>query len=111
MLVISHLNGSRSVHHSIGYERGGFERFNAQDYRMGLIRNDRWFPIVLQRIVMNGDRRVSAETTGGKYQGKMWPLLRPERIGVTLTEESQLEPEQSTSALIAHHPQARYFKA
>jgi 5-methyltetrahydrofolate--homocysteine methyltransferase len=41
----------------------------------------------------------------------MWPLLQPERIGVSLTEEYQLEPEQSTSALIAHHPQARYFKA
>jgi 5-methyltetrahydrofolate--homocysteine methyltransferase len=41
----------------------------------------------------------------------MWPLLKPERIGVSLSEESQLHPEQSTSAIIAHHPQARYFKA
>jgi 5-methyltetrahydrofolate--homocysteine methyltransferase len=44
-------------------------------------------------------------------QDRMWPLLQPERIGVSLTEEDQLEPEQSTSAVIAHHPQARYFKA
>lgn len=44
-------------------------------------------------------------------QEKMWPLLQPERIGVALSEEYQLEPEQSTSAIIAHHPQARYFKA
>jgi len=44
-------------------------------------------------------------------QRLLWPLLEPERIGVTLTEEFQLEPEQSTSAIIAHHPQARYFKA
>jgi 5-methyltetrahydrofolate--homocysteine methyltransferase len=44
-------------------------------------------------------------------QTRMWPLLRPDRIGVTLSEEFQLEPEQSTSAIIAHHPQARYFKA
>jgi 5-methyltetrahydrofolate--homocysteine methyltransferase len=36
-------------------------------------------------------------------------LLQPERIGVTLSEEFQLAPEQSTDALIAHHPQARYF--
>ncbi|HQA45642.1 MAG TPA: vitamin B12 dependent-methionine synthase activation domain-containing protein, partial [Phycisphaerae bacterium] len=44
-------------------------------------------------------------------QAIMWPLLRPERIGVSLSDEFQLHPEQSTSALIAHHPQARYFKA
>ncbi|MGP7997433.1 MAG: methionine synthase [Streptosporangiaceae bacterium] len=36
-------------------------------------------------------------------------LLAPERIGVTLTEEFQLVPEQSTDALIAFHPEARYF--
>jgi 5-methyltetrahydrofolate--homocysteine methyltransferase len=38
-------------------------------------------------------------------------LLQPERIGVTLTEEFQLVPEQSTDALIAFHPEARYFSA
>ena len=40
------------------------------------------------------------------------PLLRllgADRIGVVLSEESQLHPEQSTSALILHHPKARYF--
>ncbi len=42
-------------------------------------------------------------------QLKLWPLLRPERIGVTLTEEFQLEPEQTTTALIVHHRQAKYF--
>ncbi len=42
-------------------------------------------------------------------QAKLWPLLEPERIQVSLSEEYQLEPEQSTSALIAHHPEARYF--
>jgi len=36
-------------------------------------------------------------------------LLSPERIGVTLSDEFQLEPEQSTTALIAYHPEARYF--
>jgi 5-methyltetrahydrofolate--homocysteine methyltransferase len=38
-------------------------------------------------------------------------LLRPERIGVTLSEELQLHPEQSTDALVAHHPEAKYFNA
>ncbi|HEX9615608.1 MAG TPA: vitamin B12 dependent-methionine synthase activation domain-containing protein, partial [Bacteroidota bacterium] len=42
-------------------------------------------------------------------QEKLFELLRPERIGVTLSEEFQLEPEQSTSAIIVHHPEARYF--
>ena len=32
-----------------------------------------------------------------------------ERIGVTLTEGFQLVPEQSTAAIVLHHPQARYF--
>jgi hypothetical protein len=31
------------------------------------------------------------------------------RIGITLSEEFRLDPEQSTSAIIAHHPEARYF--
>ena len=44
-------------------------------------------------------------------QAKLVGLLRPERIGVTLSEEYQLHPEQSTSAIIVHHPQAKYFAA
>ncbi len=39
----------------------------------------------------------------------LFALLRPEAIGVTLTENMQMVPEQSTSALVAHHPQAKYF--
>ncbi len=38
-------------------------------------------------------------------------LLDPARIGVELSEEFQLHPEQSTSAIIAHHREARYFNA
>ncbi|MBA3310189.1 MAG: methionine synthase [Nocardioidaceae bacterium] len=38
-------------------------------------------------------------------------LLRPDRIGVTLSEELQLHPEQSTDALVVHHPEAKYFNA
>jgi 5-methyltetrahydrofolate--homocysteine methyltransferase len=36
-------------------------------------------------------------------------LLEPERIGVELSETFMWHPEQSTSAVIAHHPEARYF--
>jgi 5-methyltetrahydrofolate--homocysteine methyltransferase len=42
-------------------------------------------------------------------QVKLFELLGPERIGVELTEEFQLDPEQSTSAIIVHHPEAGYF--
>ncbi|MFA6540218.1 MAG: methionine synthase [Bacteroidota bacterium] len=40
---------------------------------------------------------------------KLFQLLQPERIGVHLTEEFMMEPEQSTDAIIVHHPEARYF--
>ena len=36
-------------------------------------------------------------------------LLDPARIGVAMTEEDQMTPEQTTSAFIVHHPQAKYF--
>ncbi|HEX6772782.1 MAG TPA: methionine synthase [Acidobacteriaceae bacterium] len=43
-------------------------------------------------------------------QTKIFDLLHPEEtIGVRLTEGFHLEPEQSTNALIVHHPQAKYF--
>jgi 5-methyltetrahydrofolate--homocysteine methyltransferase len=40
---------------------------------------------------------------------KLFELLQPERIGVTLTDEWMMQPEQSTDAIIVHHPEARYF--
>jgi 5-methyltetrahydrofolate--homocysteine methyltransferase len=42
---------------------------------------------------------------------KLVDLLQPGRIGVELSEELQLHPEQSTDALVAHHPEAKYFNA
>ena len=42
---------------------------------------------------------------------KLVELLQPERIGVELSEELQLHPEQSTDALVVHHPEAKYFNA
>jgi len=42
-------------------------------------------------------------------RAKIARLLEPERIGVELSEEMQLHPEQSTDAIVVHHPAARYF--
>jgi 5-methyltetrahydrofolate--homocysteine methyltransferase len=44
-------------------------------------------------------------------RAKVVDLLRPERIGVTLSEEYQLIPEQATDAIVVHHPDASYFNA
>ena len=46
-----------------------------------------------------------------EQQVQLCSLLDPERIGVELSEEFQLHPEQSTSAIIVHHPEAKYFNA
>lgn len=44
-------------------------------------------------------------------QTKLFAILRPEDIGVSLTDTFQIEPEQSTSAVVVHHPAAKYFVA
>ncbi|MFG3368347.1 methionine synthase [Streptomyces sp. NPDC048156] len=44
-------------------------------------------------------------------RAKIATLLEPERIGVHLSEEFQLHPEQSTDAIVIHHPEAKYFNA
>ncbi|MBX9426183.1 methionine synthase [Streptomyces lateritius] len=44
-------------------------------------------------------------------RAKIAELLKPERIGVHLSEEFQLHPEQSTDAIVIHHPEAKYFNA
>ena len=41
----------------------------------------------------------------------MWKLLRPDEIGVELTEGMMMEPEASVSALVFHHPDCAYFTA
>ena len=46
-----------------------------------------------------------------EQQTMLLDLLDPQRIGVDLSEEFQLHPEQSTSAVIVHHPEAKYFNA
>lgn len=39
----------------------------------------------------------------------VWKLLHPEKSGMTLTESGQIIPEQSTAAIIVHHPKSQYF--
>ena len=39
----------------------------------------------------------------------VWKLLKPEQSGMTLTESGQIIPEQSTAAIVVHHPDAKYF--
>ena len=44
-------------------------------------------------------------------QATLWRLLRPEQLGIHLTEGHMMDPEASVSALVFHHPSAKYFKA
>ncbi|MBV8179915.1 MAG: methionine synthase [Mycobacterium sp.] len=92
-----------------------------------------WHRRVREELRFSGDRAMSAEDPDAVedyfklgYRGarfsfgygacpdledrvKTMALLEPERIGVTLSEEMQLHPEQSTDAFILHHPEAKYF--
>ena len=42
-------------------------------------------------------------------QARLLDLLGAGRIGIAMSDEDQLHPEQSTSAIVCHHPQAKYF--
>jgi 5-methyltetrahydrofolate--homocysteine methyltransferase len=42
-------------------------------------------------------------------QAPLFTLIDPTRVGITLSEQFQLEPEQSTTAIVVHHPKAKYF--
>ena len=90
---------------------------------------ERWHARVRSELGIDG--RDAADLTGilkQGYQGERYSfgypacpdledratlvrLLRPDRIGVTLSDELQLHPEQSTDALVLHHPEASYFNA
>ena len=56
-------------------------------------------------------RSATAPAPTSTTATKIVELLQPERIGVELSEELQLHPEQSTDAMVAHHPEAKYFNA
>lgn len=88
-----------------------------------------WHSRIRQEMgISGGDSKVLSEILKQEYNGERFSfgypacpdlalqeplvsLMEPERIGVTLSEEFQLHPEQSTSAIIFHHPAARYFNA
>lgn len=42
-------------------------------------------------------------------QTGLFALIDPPQVGITLTEQFLLEPEQSTTAIVFHHPNAKYF--
>jgi 5-methyltetrahydrofolate--homocysteine methyltransferase len=84
-----------------------------------------WHARVRSELGIGGDESLAdmlkVNITGCRYsfgypacpnledQVQVMELLDPSRIGVTLSEEFQLHPEQATSALITHHPEAKYF--
>ncbi len=92
-----------------------------------------WHRRIREELTFSGDRAMAAEDPdavedyfklgyrGARFafgygacpdledRAKMMELLEPERIGVTLSEELQLHPEQSTDAFVLHHPEAKYF--
>ena len=87
-----------------------------------------WHSRIREELGLTGDGAVEAAIRDQAYRGsrysfgypacpdladraKVVQLLAPERIGVTLSEELQLHPEQSTDALVVHHPEAKYFNA
>ncbi|MEU7692105.1 methionine synthase [Microbispora hainanensis] len=84
-----------------------------------------WHARVRSELGIGGDESLAdmlkVNITGCRYsfgypacpnledQVQVMELLDPARIGVTLSEEFQLHPEQATSALVVHHPEAKYF--
>ncbi len=82
--------------------------------------------IRVQLGIADNDAREIPRLLQQKYQGsrysfgypacprlddqlKLWPLLKPGQIGVEISNEFQLEPEQTTTALVCHHHEAKYF--
>ncbi|ACZ88652.1 methionine synthase [Streptosporangium roseum] len=84
-----------------------------------------WHARVRSELGIGGDESLEdmlkVNVTGCRYsfgypacpnledQVQLMELIDPSRIGVNLSEEFQLHPEQSTSALVVHHPEASYF--
>ena len=117
------------------YERRLFEHGDFKDYLyvhgMGVETAEAlaeyWHKIIRNELgISAGDPAemrllFSAKYQGSRYsfgypacpnledQAKLFELLHPQDIGIALSEEFMLEPEQSTSAIIVHHPEAKYF--
>lgn len=90
------------------------------EYLHRRIREDWGFP---DSPTMSMQERFTSRYRGKRYsfgypacpnledQAKLWRLLRPEEIGVQLTEGFMMEPEASVSAIVFHHPDCAYFSA
>ena len=63
------------------------------------------------RVQLEDRRRDGEVNTCDNFadQSPLLALLNAHEIGITLPVEDQLDPEQSTSAIVVHHPQAKYF--
>ena len=116
-------------------ERSLFEKGDFQDYLfvhgMGVESAEAlaeyWHKQMRAELGIGGDDPAdmkllfSAKYRGARYsfgypacpnledQAKLFELLQPEEIGIELSEEFMLVPEQSTSAIVVHHPEAKYF--
>ena len=68
------------------------------------------------RMTVTASNIANAQTTrtreGGPYRRRD-PVFEAERIGIVVNEDTgfQFQPEQSTSAIVCHHPKAKYFVA
>jgi cobalamin-dependent methionine synthase I len=65
---------------------------------------------IINDVLLEG-MKVVGELFGTGEMQQVGELLQVGRIGVTVSEEDQLHPEQSTSAIVVHHPEAKYFIA
>lgn len=87
------------------------------EYWHAVMRREMGIEIEADKVGFYPVKRYQGERYGFGYaacpdldaQKTVFEMLRPERIGVTLTDNMQMVPEHTTSAIIAHHPQARYF--
>jgi 5-methyltetrahydrofolate--homocysteine methyltransferase len=86
-----------------------------------------WHHVMRRELSIDGEGQsdvygaVTQEYQGSRYgfgypacpdldaHKPLFAFLKPEGIGITLTENMQMVPEQTTSAIVAHHPQAKYF--
>jgi Vitamin B12 dependent methionine synthase, activation domain len=87
------------------------------DSRLAKAFPGRLWGIDLERVRGTGRSTAKSSTFGYparphlEDQQGIWKLLKPEEIGVRLTEDMMMDPEASVSALVFHHPDCAYFTA
>lgn len=67
------------------------------------------FPRILTILAVNNVSFGYPACPNLEDQAKLFGLIKPEDIGVQLTEEYMMDPEASVSAIVFAHPDARYF--